>query len=160
MFVFAFTFCLYFRLYLFPLTVYLCLSLRLLFVSTLNCVFSLLLFTCVCLCFYFCLCLLWTVSFPSYCLFVFVSAFTFRVYFEQSLFPPNFYMCLSLRVFFFCVCLLTTVSFPSNCVLVFVFAFTFCHYFRLCPFRWGRSMHWLHLCRGVRPPPTSILVWP
>ena len=26
-----------------------------------------------------------------------------------------------------------------------------------CPVSWGCRIHWLHLCRGVRPPPTSVL---
>ena len=25
------------------------------------------------------------------------------------------------------------------------------------PVSWGYRIHWLHLCRGVRPPPTSVL---
>ena len=28
---------------------------------------------------------------------------------------------------------------------------------RNCPVSWGCRIHWLHLCRGVRPPPTSVL---
>ena len=27
----------------------------------------------------------------------------------------------------------------------------------LCPVSWGCRIHWLQLCRGVRPPPTSVL---
>ena len=26
-----------------------------------------------------------------------------------------------------------------------------------CPVSWGSRIHWLHLCRGVRPPLTSVL---
>ena len=30
--------------------------------------------------------------------------------------------------------------------------------FVICPVSWGCRIHWLHLCRGVRPPPiTSVL---
>ena len=28
-----------------------------------------------------------------------------------------------------------------------------------CPVGWGCRKHWLHLCRGVRPPPTSVLIY-
>ena len=30
-------------------------------------------------------------------------------------------------------------------------------HFVFCPVTWGCRIHWLPLCRGVRPPPTSVL---
>ena len=28
----------------------------------------------------------------------------------------------------------------------------------ICPVGWGCRIHWLHLYRGIRPPPTSVLI--
>ena len=32
-------------------------------------------------------------------------------------------------------------------------------YLAINPVGWGCRIHWLHLCRGVRPPPTSLVSW-
>ena len=46
------------------------------------------------------------------------------------------------------------VLFYFNSLLIFI---NLCHPNRLCPVSWGCRIHRLHLCRGVRPRPTSVL---
>ena len=117
-FVSLFTFRFYFELYFFPSNFYLCLSLRLLFVSTYNCVFPSLLSTCVCHCVYFCFCLLCT---------VFSRLLSFCVYFILCLFPLTFYLYLSLCLLFFVStlnCLFSLLPFNCVCLCIYFFVST------------------------------------
>ena len=84
-------------------------------------------------------------------------------------------LCLSVPVFTDSVCLSVPVFTDSVCLFLFSPTLSVCSCFHwlclsvcscfhslslclfLCPVSWGCRIHWLHLCRGVRPPLTSVL---
>ena len=46
----------------------------------------------------------------------------------------------------------------SNCISAYVATSKYPPWL-LCPVSWGCRIHWLHLCRGVRPPPNECPIY-
>ena len=62
---------------------------------------------------------------------------------SPSLFSFEFWLALSLFSFIFWDYYYSYIILTSQIIA--------------CPVSWGCRIHWLHLCRGVRPPITSVL---
>ena len=65
--------------------------------------------------------------------------------------------------FYYCVLVVWfTHSHTHSLSLSFSLSLTHTHihtdvHIDLCPVEWGCRIHWLHLCRGIGPPPMSVL---
>ena len=100
----------------------------------------------------------------SFSLLIYLHPFSFNLrfyyfydYFQLSSFSfiPYFSLSLSISllfIFFFCFPVLYLSTFNvfihSSYIIFLVSNYS-------CPVSWGCRIHWLHLCRGVRPPPNE-----
>ena len=95
---------------------------------------------------YLCICM-WIYMYICMCLCIFLYVCVFVC--------TCMYVCMYISVCLYVSIFVFVCVYMYVCVYVCIHIYIYIHIYMYCPVSWGCRIHWLHLWRGVRPPPNE-----